>query len=150
MEKDLKAALISVIELFSDVYVLLDALDECTERGELMEFLDDVLIRKIEGLHLLTTSRREREIEDGFYNHQPARINLEEQMAEDITLRIRGRLSRDLRLKRLSQPIKAEIEAALLDGAQGMYGEKNLFRRITLTQSLLTRSSVPVFANLIS
>lgn len=122
-EKELKTALTSVIEIFSNVHILLDALDECTERDELMELLDEVLIQKIEGLHLLTTSRREREIEDGFYNHQPVQIDLEEQMDEDIILRIRGRLSRDLRLKRLAQPIKADIEAALLDGAQGMYGE---------------------------
>lgn len=145
VDKELKAALVAVIEVFPDVYVLLDALDECTERDELMELLDELLLQEIEGLHLLTTSRREREIEDGFHDHQPVQINLEEQMDEDITLRIRGRLSKDLRLKRLPQPIKADIEVALRDGAQGMYGELFAESELYMCSRYLRRSSVSAF-----
>ena len=135
-EHELKAALISVIQTFSDVNILLDALDECTERDELMELLDEILTHKIGGLHLLTTSRREREIEDGFYKHHPVQIDLEDLMDEDIVLRIRCRLSTNPRLKRLAQPIKADIEIALVNGAQGMYGEMNFLTKVTLTSSL--------------
>jgi hypothetical protein len=122
-EKDLRAALASVIKSFSQVYLALDALDECTEREELMEYLDELLCADIEGLHLLSTSRQERDIAIGFDDHQPVKVGLEEEQVNgDIKLHIRSKLTRDLRLKRLTEPTKAEIEVALLDGAKGMYG----------------------------
>lgn len=132
-EKDLRAALTSVIELFPQVYLALDALDECTEREELMEFLDELLSSNIRGLHLLSTSRQEGDIEIGFCDHQPVKVGLEEEQVNgDIKLHIRSKLTRDLRLKRLAEPIKAEIEVALLDGAKGMYGHYHLFAMILI------------------
>jgi len=129
-ERDLKIALELVIESFPHVYLVLDALDECNDREELMESLDGLLSKKMDGLHLLTTSRKERDIEDGLYNHQPVKISLaEKQVNEDIKIHIRSRLSKDLRLKRLAETVKAEIETALLDGANGMYGDMNSFQR---------------------
>jgi len=130
-EIDLRAALASVIESFPQVYLALDALDECTEREELMEFLDELLSSNIRGLHLLSTSRQERDIEIGFCDHQPVKVGLEEEHVNgDIKLHIRSKLTRDLRLKRLTEPIKVEIEVALLDGAKGMYGHYQLFAMI--------------------
>jgi len=121
-EKDLRAALVSVIKSFPQVYLALDALDECTDREELMDFLGELMSSKIGGLHLLSTSRQERDIEIGFCDHQPVKVGLEEEQVKgDIKLHIRSRLTRDVRLKRLAEPIKAEIEVALLDGARGMY-----------------------------
>lgn len=120
-EKDLRAALALVIESFPQVYLALDALDECTEREYLMQFLDELLSLNITGLHLLSTSREERDIELGFCDHQPVKVGLEEEQVNgDIKLHIRSRLTKDLRLKRLAEPIKAEIEVVLLDGAKGM------------------------------
>lgn len=130
-EKDLTAALASVIESVPQVYLAFDALDECTEREELMEFFDELLSSNIGGLHLLATSRQERDIEIGFCDHQPVQVGLEEEQVNgDIKLHIRSKLSRDLRLKRMAEPIKAEIEAALLDGAKGMYVQYRPLQRI--------------------
>lgn len=121
-EKDLRAALVSVMKSFPQLYLALDALDECTDREELMDFLGELMSSNIGGLHLLSTSRQERDIEIGFCDHQPVKVGLEEEQVKgDIKLHIRSRLTRDLRLKRLAEPIKAEIEVALLDGARGMY-----------------------------
>ncbi|KAI1528603.1 vegetative incompatibility protein HET-E-1, partial [Pyrenophora tritici-repentis] len=48
---------------FAHVYVVLDALDECTQRSELMDMLDTVAGWQLNKLHLLMTSRKERDIE---------------------------------------------------------------------------------------
>ena len=118
----MRAALASVLESFPEVYLALDALDECTEREDLMEFLDELLSSNIRGLHLLATSRQERDIEIGLCDHQPVQVGLEEEQVNgDIKLHIASKLSGDPRLKRLAEPIKIEIEAALLNGAKGMY-----------------------------
>ncbi|KAI9881492.1 MAG: hypothetical protein M1830_000055 [Pleopsidium flavum] len=127
-ERDLKAALEVLIESFPHVYLVLDALDECSEREELMQSLDELLSKSMDGLHLLTTSRKEQDIEDAFDNLRPVKISLAvKEVNEDIKLHIKSRLSQDLRLKRLAEATKAEIETALLDGAHGMYGHMNPF-----------------------
>src|SRR5438034_5616284 len=48
------------------VYIIIDALDECKERGELLLLLNN-MTRWYEGkLRILATSRREKDIEDAF------------------------------------------------------------------------------------
>ncbi|RYN28575.1 hypothetical protein AA0114_g12456 [Alternaria tenuissima] len=48
---------------FTHVYVVLDALDECAQRSELMDMLETVAEWQLDNLHLLVTSRKERDIE---------------------------------------------------------------------------------------
>jgi hypothetical protein len=45
------------------IYIVLDALDECTQRSELMDMLETVVGWQLDNLHLLMTSRKERDIE---------------------------------------------------------------------------------------
>jgi uncharacterized protein YdaU (DUF1376 family) len=49
---------------FTHVYIVLDALDECTQRLELMDVLTTVARWQLHNLHLLMTSRKERDIEN--------------------------------------------------------------------------------------
>lgn len=44
-------------------YIVLDALDECNDRVELLEALETIANWQLENLHVLVTSRRERDIE---------------------------------------------------------------------------------------
>jgi hypothetical protein len=48
---------------FTQAFVVIDALDECTQRSELMSMLETVAGWKLHNLHLLMTSRKERDIE---------------------------------------------------------------------------------------
>jgi hypothetical protein len=48
---------------FTHVYVVLDALDECRQRLELMDMLETVAGWQLDNLHLLMTSRKEWDIE---------------------------------------------------------------------------------------
>lgn len=47
-----------------DTYIILDALDECVERDELLTDIEDILSWENANLHLLATSPRERDIEE--------------------------------------------------------------------------------------
>jgi len=70
--KSMMAMLNAAIDGFDDVYLFLDALDECPisgkqqerERDNLMGRLHEMCSWNKEGLHILTTSRKERDIEE--------------------------------------------------------------------------------------
>jgi hypothetical protein len=109
---------------FTHIYFILDALDECTQRLELLDVLETVAGWQLENLHLLMTSRKEREIEsflEGYVNHV---IPLQSDIVdEDIQRYVQQRLSDDKSLMKWAKDadIKEEIEAALMRGARGMY-----------------------------
>lgn len=52
-----------MIQEFPQTYIILDALDECADREGLMEVLEKIAGWKLQNLHLLVTSRKERDIE---------------------------------------------------------------------------------------
>jgi hypothetical protein len=65
--KTLEDTLVATIHGFSDVYVVIDALDECPyengERKKLLASICRIYEKTTENLHLLCTSRREVDIE---------------------------------------------------------------------------------------
>lgn len=46
------------------IFIVLDALDECRKRAALMQTLTHITTWDVPGLHLLMTNRQERDIED--------------------------------------------------------------------------------------
>lgn len=61
----------TIRSLFSEVlsrpgqkFTFLDTLDECTDREEFLTFVRELMKLKPLGLHTLTTSRRERDVEE--------------------------------------------------------------------------------------
>jgi hypothetical protein len=115
-----------MIQEFPKVYVVLDALDECDQRAELIDMLEEIAGWQLQNLHLLVTSRRERDIEsslEGFVDLQN-RICLQSELVDrDIQRYVQQRLSDDKSLRKWDKDaaIKQEIEAALMKGARGMY-----------------------------
>jgi hypothetical protein len=49
---------------FQQTFIILDALDECKERVELLGLIEEIVNWKLDKLHILATSRRERDIEE--------------------------------------------------------------------------------------
>jgi hypothetical protein len=115
-----------MMQEFPRVYVVLDALDECDRRAELMDMLEAISGWQLQNLHLLVTSRRERDIEsslESFIDHQN-RICLQSKLVDrDIQRYVQQRLSDDKSLRKWEKDatIRQEIEAALMKGAHGMY-----------------------------
>ena len=108
-----------------DIYIVIDALDECTEREELLTDLESVASWEDVNLHMLTTSRRETDIEEVLISLSDGRnqINLQSALVNaDIRTYTHDRLQTDRRLRRwLKHPeVQLEIENTLMEKAAGM------------------------------
>ena len=115
-----------VMHQFAHVYIVLDALDECTQRLELMDMLATVAEWQLDNVHLLMTSRRERDIESSLesYVDEEHTICLQRDVVDkDIQRYVQQRLSDDKTLTKWNKDsvVRQEIEAALMHGARGMY-----------------------------
>ncbi|KAH7065082.1 hypothetical protein B0J12DRAFT_24715 [Macrophomina phaseolina] len=111
---------------FPHVYIVLDALDECSERGELADILETIAAWQLQNLHVLVTSRKERDIESSLttFIDQQRVISLHSELVDrDIQKYVWQRLSDDKSLKKWQKDatVRQEIEAALTKGAHGMF-----------------------------
>jgi hypothetical protein len=111
---------------FAHVYVVLDALDECMQRSELMDMLEAVAEWQLDNLHLLMTSRKERDIESSLeeYIRDEDTVCLQRDVVDkDIRRYVQQRLRVDKGLAKWNKDasVRQEIEAALMGGARGMY-----------------------------
>src|SRR5262245_999945 len=114
-----------MIQEFPQVYVILNALDECTKRVELMDILKTIVEWQLLNLHRLVTSQKERDIEsslDDFVDDQN-RVCLQSELVDkDIQRYVRQMLSNDKRLQKWKDAaIMEKIEATLTEGAKGMF-----------------------------
>ena len=121
---DLTATLQSIIQEFQHAYIVVDALDECTERESLLELIRKIVDWKSSTLHILMTSRKEREIEDSLGPQCWYTMALQESVvARDIEMHVFERLQNDPKLKKWPPKVQAEIKEKLTTGACGMYGK---------------------------
>ena len=110
-----------VLEEFEETYLVIDALDECTEIPEVISFLDEMRNWGFQNIHILITSRRERVIEEGLRLLITERVSIQNALVDgDIKLLIHERLRSDRELSRWSETLKAEIEKTLYEGSKGM------------------------------
>ena len=115
-----------VMHQFTHVYIVLDALDECTQRSDLMDMLATVAEWQLDNIHLLMTSRKERDIESCLesYVDEEQTICLQRDVVDkDIQRYVQQRLTDDKTLTKWNKDaaVRQEIEAALMHGACGMY-----------------------------
>ena len=108
-----------------DIYVILDALDECAERDELLTDVEEVVSWKDTDLHLLITSRRETDIEETLtpLSDRQHRIAIQGASVDaDISTYIHKRLQIDRKLKRWQKHpnVQTEIKEMLARKADGM------------------------------
>jgi hypothetical protein len=78
----LRTTLEEVVKGFDNVYILIDALDECDSQEELLDWMNS-LQSTAQGLHLLATSRPERIIEERMSSPSHVRISLSSQLLDD-------------------------------------------------------------------
>jgi hypothetical protein len=107
--------------MFDNVFIVIDALDECTTTVELMEFLENVIRWKHMSLHLLVTSRRVVEIEEVLEGSVDASQSLAiSNVDEDIKLYVSQILQKDKSFTRWDQESLLEINKVLTEGEHGM------------------------------
>jgi Cdc6-like AAA superfamily ATPase len=123
-------ALLHMIDQVKEVWIVLDALDECcTRNGEptegLLSWIRDLLSSEQRNVHLLATSRPEQDIKSivSDFAHADDMIHIQSDLVtNDIRMYVHTRVRQQEGLKRWrSQPkVQDEIETRLMERVDGM------------------------------
>lgn len=115
----LEETLRQVMVAFDDVYIMVNSLDECGDRIELLQWIQTVARSNSEKWHILVTSRSEPDITsyleliDNIY-----RIRLHGSVLDiDISIFLDHRLSL---ISHWSEEIRNMVKRTLMSGADGM------------------------------
>ena len=118
-EAQLLKAFPSLLATSYRTFVILDALDECTERSDLLEAIKQ-FIEMSKSLNLLVTSRKEKDILEKMPTSFKV-IDLKEGgISEDIRLHVNNCIKNDSKFGSWPLSIKQEIQSTLEEKAQGM------------------------------
>ncbi|RDW91705.1 hypothetical protein BP5796_02870 [Coleophoma crateriformis] len=115
-----------LVDSFGETYLVLDALDECTEREMLLELIDEFHSWNLKALHVMVTSRKEVDIEDGLEHllERDNKINAQSDIVDrDIRRYVRSKVQCDNRFKKWRKypTVQQEIEDTLANKADGMF-----------------------------
>ncbi len=121
----LRQTLQDLAQIFDDTFIIVDALDECKEREQLLDDIQEFVEWQLGGLHILVTSRREgdtKETLDPLLNENQ-NIDIQSEVVDrDIRVYVREILqtAKGLSRWRNKPQVQAEIEEALTENANGM------------------------------
>ena len=111
------------VERFSNVYIMLDALDESPPNGRRKYVLDALEMMRswgVKSLHLFVTSRNDSDIRESFDHSLVKEVNVHNgEMDRDINDFVSSRLDKDRRLLKL-RPYREKIQQSLAARAKGM------------------------------
>jgi hypothetical protein len=120
--QDLKKLLASVSRSQGVRYIVIDALDECTEREELLRVLSALVSMNDASLRILVTSRYEMDIKKELKDIVTDSISIEGlHVTRDISVYVRNQVASDSKLKKWPDDLKMRIETTLVTRAQGMF-----------------------------
>ncbi|KIJ96419.1 hypothetical protein K443DRAFT_107302 [Laccaria amethystina LaAM-08-1] len=119
---DLHNVLQMILCGFDSAYIILDALDECSERDKVLDWVQSVILLKDENLrlHLITTSRPEKEINDKFDSYECLDL-VEASENHDIELYLDHQLQTKSEWQKWGSDIQNEIKLTLRQQADGMF-----------------------------
>lgn len=108
-----------------DVYIVLDALDECKDPSHLYGILEEIGQWQKVNCHLLVTSREEQDIREALESMNLEKIFIKltaELLKDDIYIYVSSRLGSDTGFKRWKKhpDVRKEIEYSLTENAGGM------------------------------
>ena len=119
--QSLQSVLLTILETFDDIYIVLDALDECTERKDLLEWIERMTSLKRSKLHLLVTSRPEEDIVKHLRSLDPDHVDIKQDLvAHDIKMYIDCILDRKDYSEKWGDKTKTIIKNTLQKNAGGM------------------------------
>jgi hypothetical protein len=119
--KSLQVTLLLILEAFNDVYIVLDALDECAERKSVLKWIKQTTSWRKSKLHLLATSRPEEDIAMHLRLLDPDHVIIKQDLVgRDIERYINSILYDEDSFEQWSDEIKTNIKNTLLKSAGGM------------------------------
>ena len=114
-------ALQSMLRVVPVSYILIDALDECVDRDDLLKLLRSITGLK-KGVQTLVTSRKERDIDIVMNVCATYQLNVQNKDVDaDIQLYVRKRIRDDTGLSAWPERVQQDIEHCLTSGANGMW-----------------------------
>jgi hypothetical protein len=122
--ESLQSTLLLVLRQFHHAYLIVDALDECTDRSELLDWIEEITCWKVGGLHVFATGREEVDIKDALKELSPVSVCLGgDSVNADIATYLREKLRPDPRRKTWRDDADTcnEVKTSLAKASQGMY-----------------------------
>jgi hypothetical protein len=120
-QEALSTTIIALMKESPRTYIIADALDECSEREELMATCVTLTRQISASVSLLATSRKEHEIEVALQDYVTHAISIQnEKVDADVRLHVRSCLENDIRMRKWPSHLKKEIEVSLVAGSHGM------------------------------
>ena len=119
--KRLQLALRKIVQEFNDdVYIIIDSLDECSERMTLLAWITELSRFKTGKLHLLFTSRPEHNIHIRLEAIPRISVDMEESLVyQDLKRFVDEKIQESFELRKLAT--LTDIRAAVMMDANGMY-----------------------------
>jgi hypothetical protein len=107
-----------ISQFFSEIYVIIDGVDECTDRDEFCESLGHLV--KNSNIKVLVASRPEQDIATAqVFLGKPA-LNIDEAVKTDISTHVEWYIEKDRKLRRHKPALKAQLLAKLTAKSDGM------------------------------
>jgi hypothetical protein len=125
--ESLQTTLLLILEVFDDVFIVLDALDECAERKDILGWVKKMTSWSKGKLHLLATSRVEEEIANHLRLLDPNYVDIEQDLVgRDVKIYVDYILNGEDAFDRWDDEIKANIKNTVLESAGGMFVPSNI------------------------
>ena len=124
-----------ILDGLHSAYIIIDSLDECTERYKILEWIRKIDSWNMGNLYMVVASRPEQDISDVFGGlAHLCSVDITEEVANhDIATYLERHISED----NWDEGTREKIKLALMNGAQGMY-----VSFITLTGEIVTQDLV--------
>ncbi|KAK1545907.1 pfs domain-containing protein [Colletotrichum paranaense] len=117
--EELLEATVAALRCFHRVFVVVDALDECSERKRLLKVVEE--LQSLRNLHLVLLSRPEREIEKALSSSAKELPLRGVQVDHDIAAYIRQRIHHSDEMQEWMAEDRAKVESQLIEMAGGMF-----------------------------
>ena len=119
-DEQLQNVLCDILDGFSQAYIVIDALDECTDREKTLNWLNKLILdtnRKAANIHVVVTGRPERDISEVFV--WLASIDVGEANTKDIVEYLT--LQMESKFSKYDEKTRAKIMSELKEHAEGSY-----------------------------
>ena len=121
-DEELQNVLRDILDRFYQVYIIIDALDECTDREKTLDLVNKLITdtsRKAANLHIVVTSRPEQDISDVFAALDPHSIDVGEANTKDIVEYLKVQMKS--RFTKYDENTRTKIMSELEKHAEGSY-----------------------------
>ena len=120
-----------ILDGLHSAYIIIDSLDECTDRDRVLKWIEKIVSQKMGNLHMVVASRPERDIGDVFQKLELHCVDVVEVASNhDIETYIEQQL---VGVKKWNTEMQEIIKSTLKKHAQGMYGCLLAFRVVLKT-----------------